>query len=204
MCCVTETKEQKRFERVRALCHDYIGNTDYDEVELMYPNAGLPTLGMTAARYPTLVRERPTKLHVGDVLCVSFYDPDHPLYVAKINKIFKDPVYHGSWLRMTWYMPHGKRYLGTYNLKKERVENRLLEKRIQGFPQDILPDWALIHWGKPYSDSASEKQKKQSVLTSGRRIRNTVIKLAQADPRLVNNSTIDQDILKLTTAKRKT
>ena len=107
-------------------------------------------------------------------------------------------------MRMTWYMPHGKRYLGTYNLKKERVENRLLEKRIQRFPQDILPDWALIHWGKPYSDSASEKQKKQSVLTSGRRIRNTVIRLAQADPRLVNNSTIDQDILKLTTAKRKT
>jgi hypothetical protein len=184
MYCVTETQEQKRFKRVRERCHEYMGVTDYDDVELIHPNAGMQSLGQTAASYPALVRGRPTQLHIGDVLCVSFFDPDHPLYVAKINRIFQDPVYNGSWLRITWYMPHGNRYLGTYNLQKKRVENLLLEKRIQRFPQDILPDWALIHWGKPYSDSASEEQKKQSVLTSSKHIRSTVIKLAQADPRL--------------------
>ena len=190
MHCVTETQEQQRFERVRASCHEYIGVTDYDDVGLIYPIAGMQPLGQTAATYPALVRGRPTQLHIGDVMCVSFFDPDHPLFVAKINRIFQDPVYHGCWLRITWYMPHGNRYLGTYNLKKQRVENLLLEKRIQQFPQDVLPDWALIHWGKPYSESASEEQKKQSVLTSSKHIRATVIKLAQADPRLVNNSRI--------------
>ena len=204
MYCVTEKQEQKRFESVRASCHEYIGVTDYDDVGLIYPIAGMQPLGQTAATYPALVRGRPTQLHIGDVMCVSFFDPDHPLFVAKINRIFQDPVYHGCWLRITWYMPHGNRYLGTYNLKKQRVENLLLEKRIQQFPQDILPDWALIHWGKPYSESASEEQKKQSVLTSSKHIRATVIKLAQADPRLLNNSTINQTILKLTCAAKMT
>ena len=150
--------------------HNHAAKT-FEAYTLPHPFVGFPLMGTLAQRQPACIR-RKHQLYPNQLIAFWIPHPkhQHPLYIAKVLKLFQDDSVKKMWIRLRYYGTEdnqfGKVYRDGRTAKYE--ENRLLE------PLGDVDGLVIVHWGSNH----------WPVLTSSGRISAFVLKLAVNDLRL--------------------
>ena len=159
-------------EFIRQRAHE--GETkELDEFRLPYPNQGLGNIGPSSVTSPPITKRRADIIRPGYLIAGYWVHPTgHPLFVAKVKRLFQDQHERATWIRIRWY--NTPKLGGVYTLDR----NANNEENFALTPVDGLSPWHLVHW------HPEDAERKDHVFTTRHQLTNTLLKLARVDIRL--------------------